>query len=205
MECDTAYRAHVALATRQLLTSQYPRDSHCRTPHGQTATYGQAKKRKASRNIHGGHDKKGRSMLKLRQADYEEIRRHGEEMYPSECCGVLLGAVEGDARVVKGAVRCRNIRTDSPNHRYEIDSVEVVRIQRDARVRGLDIIGFYHSHPDHPAHWSLTDLEEAYWLGCSYVITGIDNGKAQLTHSFVLDGSSLEDKAFVAEELVIEP
>ena len=144
-------------------------------------------------------------MLKLRQLIYDEIRRHGEETYPYECCGALLGKVEGDARIVSASVRCRNTRTDSANDRYEIDPVEVVRIQRDARTRGLDIIGFYHSHPDHPAYWSRTDLEQAYWLVCSYIITSVEAGKAQLTRSFALAGSTVEDKAFVEEELLTEP
>jgi proteasome lid subunit RPN8/RPN11 len=143
-------------------------------------------------------------MLRLRQVDYDEIRRHGEETYPSECCGVLLGGIEGDARIVSTTVRCRNTRTDSSQDRYEIDPVELVRIQREAGIHGLDIIGFYHSHPDHPAAWSPTDFAEAYWLGCSYVITCIENGRAQLTRSFSLTGGSIEDKALVDEELVIE-
>ena len=143
-------------------------------------------------------------MLKLRQPVYDEIRRHGEETYPYECCGVLLGGVDGDTRIASASVRCHNTRADSPQNRYEIDPVEVVRIQRDARTRGLDIVGFYHSHPDHPAQWSSTDLAEAYWLGCSYVITSIENGKAQVTRSFALAGSCVEDKAFEEEELVTE-
>jgi proteasome lid subunit RPN8/RPN11 len=144
-------------------------------------------------------------MLKLRQLIYDEIRRHGEETYPYECCGALLGRVEGDTRIVSATVRCRNMRADSASDRYEIDPAEAVRIQRDARTRGLDIIGFYHSHPDHPAYWSPPDLAEAYWLGCSYVITSIENGQAQLTRSFALAGRTVEDKAFVEEELVTEP
>lgn len=144
-------------------------------------------------------------MLKLRQPIYDEICRHGEETYPHECCGALLGWFEGDTRIVSASVRCRNTRTDSAGDRYEIDPVEVVRIQRDARTRGLDIIGFYHSHPDHPAYWSRTDLEQAYWLGCSYVITRVEKGQTRLTRSFALTGSSVEDKAFVEEELVTEP
>ena len=143
-------------------------------------------------------------MLKLRQPDYDEIRRHGEETYPHECCGVLLGTVDGDMRIVSASVRCHNMRNDSPKNRYEIDPAEVARIVRDARARGLVIVGFYHSHPDHPADWSPTDLEEAYWLGCSYVITSVERGKAQLTRSFALTGSSVEDKVFVEEELVSE-
>jgi proteasome lid subunit RPN8/RPN11 len=144
-------------------------------------------------------------MLKVRQIIYDEIRRHGEETYPYECCGALLGTAEGDARVVSASVRCRNTRTDSASDRYEIDPAEVARIQRDARTRGLDIVGFYHSHPDHPAYWSRTDLEQAYWLGCSYVITCIENGKAQITRSFALAGGSVEVRAFVEERLAIEP
>jgi proteasome lid subunit RPN8/RPN11 len=142
-------------------------------------------------------------MLKFRQSEYDEIRRHGEEAYPFECCGVLLGTVEGDIRAVSSAVRCQNV-CDSPQDRYEIAPVEVVRILRDARSRGLEIVGFYHSHPDHPAQWSPTDFDEAYWLGCAYIITSVENGKAHLTRSFSLGGASMEEKAFVEEGLVIE-
>jgi proteasome lid subunit RPN8/RPN11 len=144
-------------------------------------------------------------MLRLRQPAYDQVRRHGEETYPHECCGVLLGGVDGSTRIVEESVRCRNIRTDSPEDRYEIDPAEVAYILRDARTRGLDIIGFYHSHPDHSALWSLTDLEDAYWLGYSYVITSVEDGRAQLTRSFALTGGSFDEKAFVEEQLVTEP
>ena len=77
-------------------------------------------------------------------------------------------------------------------------------MQREARERDLDIVGFYHSHPDHPAQWSQTDLNEAHWIGCSYVITSVEQGKAALTNSFALTGSREEDKALVDEEIVIE-
>src|SRR5204862_1515819 len=66
--------------------------------------------------------------------------------------------------------RAGNTRTDSPQNRYNIDPKELVHIQREGREREEDIIGFYHSHPDHPAQWSKTDLAEAHWFGCSYVI-----------------------------------
>jgi hypothetical protein len=78
-------------------------------------------------------EKGGKAMLKLRQPDYDEIRRHGEETYPYECCGVLLGRVDGDTRIVGASVRCRNTRTDSAKDRYEIDPGELVHIQRGAR------------------------------------------------------------------------
>jgi len=90
-------------------------------------------------------------MLKISHHDYAEIRRHGEETYPHECCGVLLGQMDGDVRSVTSTARCGNTRTDSPQNRYHIDPKELIRIQREGRARNEDIIGFYHSHPDHPA------------------------------------------------------
>jgi len=142
-------------------------------------------------------------MLKFSPSTYLEIRRHGEETYPHECCGILLGSSAGEVRTVQSAIRCGNTRTDSPENRYNIDPRELVRAQREAHERGLDIVGFYHSHPDHPARWSPTDFEEAHWIGCSYVITSVEKGKAALTNSFVLTGTTEEDKALVQEEVVV--
>ena len=142
-------------------------------------------------------------MLKLSQSDFSEIRRHGEETYPHECCGVLLGQMDGDTHTVTSTARCGNTRIDSPQNRYNIDPKELVRIQREARRRDEDIIGFYHSHPDHPAQWSPTDLAEAHWIGCSYVITSVENGKASVTNSFALTGTIEEDKKFEDEPLEI--
>ncbi len=140
-------------------------------------------------------------MLKISKKGYDEIRRHGEETYPHECCGVLLGQMDGDGRTVTSTARCGNTRTDSPQNRYHIDPKELVRIQREARGRKEDIIGFYHSHPDHPAQWSKTDLEEAHWISCSYVITSVAKGKAEATNSFELTGSEESDKNFVDEKI----
>ena len=81
---------------------------------------------------------------------------HGEQTYPQECCGVLLGRMEEEERQVVETVRCGNTRADRPQDRYNIDPRELVRIQRQGRERGLDVFGFYHSHPDHPARWSQT-------------------------------------------------
>ncbi len=148
-------------------------------------------------------------MLKLSTAIYEAMRAHGEETYPNECCGVLLGrsAVGVDevfANIVESAVRADNTRTDSPRNRYNIAPQELVRIQRQAREGGLDIIGFYHSHPDHPAQWSTTDFAEAHWLGCSYVITSVRAGAAQETNSFLLTGASEEGKALESEPIEVD-
>src|SRR6185369_1828258 len=116
-------------------------------------------------------------MLKLLQSDFDAMRRHGEETYPHECCGVLLGRSDGEDRVVEAVVRCGNTRDDSPHNRYHISPAELVKIQREGRAKSFDIVGFYHSHPDHPAQWSPTDFAEAHWIGCSYVITSVQQGK----------------------------
>jgi proteasome lid subunit RPN8/RPN11 len=142
-------------------------------------------------------------MLKLTEQIYNAIRHHGEETYPHECCGVLLGRSADGVNDVEDAVRAGNTRTDSAHNRYSIAPQELIRIQRQARERSLDIVGFYHSHPDHPAQWSATDFAEAHWLGCSYVITAVEKGVARQTNSFLLTGTSEENKAFEDETVEV--
>jgi proteasome lid subunit RPN8/RPN11 len=142
-------------------------------------------------------------MLKISKTELDGLRRHGEETYPHECCGVLLGQVDGEARVVTSVARCGNTRKDSPQNRYNIDPAELIRIQHQGRGRGEDIVGFYHSHPDHPARWSETDLAEAHWFECSYVITSVEKGKAAVTNSFELLGSEEIGKKLVDERVEV--
>jgi proteasome lid subunit RPN8/RPN11 len=146
-------------------------------------------------------------MLTIPHTLYTQIRTHGERTYPHECCGVLLGHAHQGRNEVVDAVEAGNTRTDSAHNRYHIAPVELIRIQRQARGRGLDIVGFYHSHPDHPAMWSSTDFAEAHWFGCSYVITRIAKGAADVTNSFLLTGTSEEDKKFLDEpiEIIVTP
>ena len=143
-------------------------------------------------------------MLNIQRKDYEALRQHGEETYPHECCGVLLGQMNEDGvRAVSSIARAANTRTDSAHNRYNIDPKELIRIQREGRQRGEDIIGFYHSHPDHPAQWSKTDLAEAHWFSCSYVITSVEKGKAVLTNAFELTGSDENDKKLGNEKIEV--
>jgi proteasome lid subunit RPN8/RPN11 len=142
-------------------------------------------------------------MLKITRQNYEALRWHGEETYPHECCGVLLGRIDDDTRTVTTVARAGNTRTDSAHNRYNIDPKELIRIQSEGRKRGEDIIGFYHSHPDHPAQWSKTDFAEAHWYGCSYVITSVEKGKAVVTNSFALEGSDENDKKLADEAITI--
>ncbi|MGH9607675.1 MAG: Mov34/MPN/PAD-1 family protein [Terracidiphilus sp.] len=140
-------------------------------------------------------------VLRLSRSVYEALRIHGEETYPYECCGVLLGRSTGGGWSVEAAARAGNARSDSARNRYEIAAAELVRIERGAREQGLEIAGFYHSHPDHPPEWSETDLAEAHWVGCVYVITEVKRGLAAATHSFLLAGTTEEDKRFEPETI----
>ena len=143
-------------------------------------------------------------MLRITDTLYAALRQHGEETYPHECCGVLLGTTADGTNHVQDAVRAGNTRTDSAHNRYHISPQELIKVQRLGRERGLDIVGFYHSHPDHPAQWSHTDFAEAHWLGCSYVITAVTKGHAEQTNSFLLTGASEEDKTFVDQPIMVE-
>jgi proteasome lid subunit RPN8/RPN11 len=143
-------------------------------------------------------------MLHIDYTNYEALRAHGEETYPNECCGVLLGKSDSDGNHVRQIVRAGNTRTDSAHNRYNIAPQELVKIQRQARGLGLDIVGFYHSHPDHPAQWSPTDFAEAHWIGCSYIITAVEKGKAATTNSFLLNGTNEEDKKFQDQPIEID-
>ncbi|HEY1744778.1 MAG TPA: M67 family metallopeptidase [Granulicella sp.] len=142
--------------------------------------------------------------LKLSQQLYDELRAHGEETYPHECCGIMLGTTSEDGLHVASLVRAGNTRTDSAHNRYHIAPQELIKAQREGRKTGHDIVGFYHSHPDHPAQWSPTDFAEAHWFGCSYVITAVEKGKAQITNSFLLTGAGEDDKAFTNQHITVE-
>ncbi len=138
--------------------------------------------------------------LRLSRALYDQLRAHGEETYPFECCGIFLGHAREEAIEVASLLRAGNTRTDAAHNRYGIDPRELIAAQREGRKLGLEIVGFYHSHPDHPAMWSSTDFAEAHWFGCSYVITAVEGdrqtGKATVSNSFLLAGTGEDDKAF---------
>jgi proteasome lid subunit RPN8/RPN11 len=133
------------------------------------------------------------SGLRLTPAQAEAIRAHGRETYPHECCGFLLG-VPGEVREI---ARASNAREDSPQNRYLIPPIEFVRVQRDADQRGLDVIGFYHSHPDHPARPSAFDREHA-WPGYAYLIAAVDGGLPGELRGFRFDAP---DEPFAEIEL----
>lgn len=107
-------------------------------------------------------------MIQISRATIDDIVAHAREAAPAECCGLLLG--RGDA--VVQSVRAANIAAD-PTRRFEIDPQHHIDARRDARGRGLTVLGFYHSHPRSPAEPSPTDLAEASYPDHLYLIVGL--------------------------------
>jgi proteasome lid subunit RPN8/RPN11 len=127
--------------------------------------------------------------LRIRQDAWDALRRHAEAAYPEECCGVLVGLAGPGGRHAREALPCAN-QADRRRARYSIDERDILRIVKSSRARGEEILGFYHSHPDGPAQASAADLADAWWPGCSYLVTGvaasITFGKVGETRSFLL-------------------
>ncbi len=134
----------------------------------------------------------------------DKIRQHGAETYPNECCGALLGR-DADAQSVPARAAREvleifpivNRREDSPRNRFSVTAEDVCAANRAAQAQGLDLIGWYHSHPDHPARPSEYDREHA-WPWYSYVIVSVQNGKPQDMTSWRLQ----DDRAAFALEYI---
>ena len=129
----------------------------------------------------------------------DQMRRHLESGYPNEACGALIGRVDSADREVTEFRGMRNIITDRPWDRYALDPLEQLRVQKDAESRGLEIIGFAHSHPDHPPVPSRFDAEHA-WSFYSYVVASVQNGVLRDARSWRLDDA----KAFQEEPLQVD-
>lgn len=143
------------------------------------------------------------SRLRLTPDHLETIHDHARAAYPEECCGVLMGTLGegGLGGTVEVARPLENERQDSRHNRYVIHPETVLGAHKEARRLGLDILGYFHSHPDHPAVPSEFDREHA-WPGVSYVITSVEQGQIAGTRSWQLT----EDRdAFDEETLEVIP
>ncbi len=117
------------------------------------------------------------------------------ETYPDEACGLLIGTQRGNEALVAQVVRGRNINVERPHDRYEVDPQDFLDAIREAERTDLDIIGVWHSHPDHPACPSETDRSSA-WEGWSYLIASVTKREVSELRSWRLRG-----KAFVEEAI----
>ena len=115
------------------------------------------------------------------------IEKHGEETFPNECCGFILGKLNGADRSVVELMRVANDReSEEQYHRFLITPEDSFRADRAARKKGLDVIGCYHSHPNAPARPSQYDVDHAAWSGFSHIIVSIRDGKAMDMTSWIL-------------------
>ncbi len=138
--------------------------------------------------------------LKISAELIEKIKDCGREAYPQECCGLLLGRANGAGKSVVGLRAVQNSREDSRENRYLISPRDLFNAEKDAGKLGLDVIGIYHSHPDHPARPSEFDREHAFpWY--SYIILSVDHGKPADLASWLLkeDRSSFDGEALCVE------
>ncbi len=138
-------------------------------------------------------------MLRIGKADYDLIRWEAERRYPQESLGIILGNLVKGERTVTLTVPCENCGHDAAN---KIHPEQLMGALKLARSRSETVLGFYHSHPDHPTNLSSTNLSEAHWFGCSYVITSIERGHASTTDSYMLIGSE-KQKKFQREEIQV--
>lgn len=154
------------------------------------------------------------AVLKLYAHHLQAIQTHAESTYPEECCGLLLGHLIGDVKTLIEVLPTENSWDDeaadafqsiegsaqlesSKRSRFSIAPIVMLKAQKDARNRNLDIIGIYHSHPDHPAVPSEFDQAIA-WQQYSYIIVSVQQGKASDLKSWSLD----DDHQFQPEEIL---
>ena len=136
-------------------------------------------------------------MLLLERRLEQGIRDHGAKDYPHECCGAMLGTDGGADREVRELFPLINRRDDSPRNRFSITPEDFRAAERAAAERGLGLLGWYHSHPDHPARPSEFDREHA-WPWYSYVIVSVDAGTPKDLTSWRLE----DDRSkFLPEEV----
>jgi proteasome lid subunit RPN8/RPN11 len=127
-----------------------------------------------------------------------KITAHLEAAYPYEGCGILIGRFENGDKVVSEVMPTGNARKEDAQHnRYLIPPEQLLEGELRAEALGLEVVGYFHSHPDHPDRPSEFDRENA-WPGYSYLITAVKNGRAATTRSWQLR----EDRSGFAEEMI---
>ncbi len=129
------------------------------------------------------------------------IRQHGADAYPEEGCGFLLGTVTGKGtNRVTALHQATNRRAENRERRYELTADDYRRADAAAQEQDLDVVGIYHSHPDHPARPSETDLAEATFPGYTYVIVSVHDGTPDAVTAWTL---ALNRSEFRREDIVL--
>ena len=145
----------------------------------------------------------GAALIALEEQHLTRIRRHGERDYPFECCGLLLGRFEHDGpKIVAETYPISNAREEeAKRNRFLIRPDELRRGEKYAQEKGLDVVGFYHSHPDDRAVPSKYDLDHA-WPTYSYIVVAVEKGQAADLRSWEMEP---DRSRFNAEALSVPP
>jgi proteasome lid subunit RPN8/RPN11 len=123
-------------------------------------------------------------MIKIENEAWTVMVAHAESKFPNECCGAMIGRIDGSEKLVTGAVPMENAYAGEQGARYELRPEDLLAADRSARAAGLDLIGIFHSHPDCDAYFSKTDLENSCpWY--SFVVLSVKSGKFDHAASFL--------------------
>ena len=140
-------------------------------------------------------------MIKIAEPHLTEMRAHGERDYPYECCGLMLGRFDEGRKNVVETYAISNAREEAAKrNRFLIRPDELMRGEKYARDKGLDVVGFYHSHPDDVAVPSKYDLEHA-WPTYSYIVMSVEKGRAVDLRSWEMES----DRSRFDEEEILTP
>jgi proteasome lid subunit RPN8/RPN11 len=133
-------------------------------------------------------------VLELHPSLRSRLAHWAQAGYPQECCGLLLGRSQDGVVHVQEVLQARNANVERSHDRYELDAQDLLRADDEARARQLDIVGIWHTHPDHPARPSETDRAQA-WNGWSYLILSVAAQGVQSLRSWRLDGERFVEEA----------
>ena len=137
-------------------------------------------------------------MIKIDSGAWQTMVDHAQSTFPDECCGVMVGSIDGENKAVTTALALENAYKGKQEDRYEIRPEDLLAADKSARAQGLDLIGIFHSHPDCDAYFSKTDLENSCpWY--SFVVLSIKAGKFDHANSFL---PNADQTAAEKEELI---
>jgi proteasome lid subunit RPN8/RPN11 len=123
-------------------------------------------------------------MIRIETEPWQAMVAHARRTYPNECCGAMLGTIDGDGKNVREAIALDNAFEGAQAARYELRPEDLLAADKAARDRGMDLIGIYHSHPDCDAYFSTTDLQNSCpWY--SFVVLSIQKGEFDHANSWL--------------------
>lgn len=139
-------------------------------------------------------------MIRIAKNLAGKIATHGQRTYPEECCGVLLGSNDGEVVQILDVAEFENTQEDNRRRRFFVTPKQYMRAERMASEKGMELLGFYHSHPDHPAIPSEFDRDHALpWF--TYIVLAVERGESKVMTAWLL--SEARDR-FVEKPLSVE-